>query len=114
MDPLHSTVMPDRNFRVSANQLHTPRYPHALETLVARGAVFRAINKSEGPSRRTTANVAILQTELYNPKQFRGHRDAPPERPYVDGRQYVEYTAQWIIKKSGCFRRFELDSNTKL
>lgn len=66
---------------------------------MARGAVYRAINKSQGPLRRTTANIGILQTEVYNRVGFQGHRDAEPNRPSVDGQQYVEYTAQWIIRK---------------
>ncbi|KAJ5161064.1 hypothetical protein N7492_006456 [Penicillium capsulatum] len=73
--------------------------PIAFETLVARGAVYRAINKKDGPKRKTMANIGILQTEQYNPVAFQGHRDAEPSRPSVDGQAYVEDTAQWIIRK---------------
>ncbi|KAJ5101578.1 hypothetical protein NUU61_003800 [Penicillium alfredii] len=89
----------DAGKKFPKDKIEVSRHPIAFETLVARGAVYRSINKSQGPSRRTAANIGILQTEVYNPVDFQGHRDAEPSRPSVDGQEYVEDTAQWIIKK---------------
>ncbi|KAJ5088399.1 hypothetical protein N7456_012015 [Penicillium angulare] len=44
------------------------------ETLVSRGAVYRAADKTEGPSRHIIANIGVLQHESKN-SSWPGHRD---------------------------------------
>ncbi|KAJ5709840.1 hypothetical protein N7493_009432 [Penicillium malachiteum] len=70
-----------------------------FETTVSRGTVHRALDKSNGPSRHTIANIGILQSEPYDPKKFLSHREAPPDRNSLNKKRYVYDTVQWIIKK---------------
>lgn len=72
------------------------------ETLVSRGAVYRAIDKTKGPSRKIMANIGILQHEEQN-SSFAGHRDAhthaKPSK--VNKRRYINDCVNWIIRKVG-------------
>ncbi|KAF3384715.1 hypothetical protein F1880_001924 [Penicillium rolfsii] len=72
------------------------------ETLVSRGAVYRAIDKTKGPSRKIMANIGILQHEEQN-SNFAGHRDTHNHvKPSpVNGKRYVNDCVNWIIKKVG-------------
>ncbi|KAI3189013.1 hypothetical protein CBS147311_10009 [Penicillium roqueforti] len=69
------------------------------ETLVSRGAVYRAIDKSNGPSRQIMANIGILQNEEYDNK-YPGHRDTPGgTRHPKDKKLYVHRCVNWVIKR---------------
>lgn len=70
------------------------------ETLVSRGAVYRALDKMNGPRRKIMANIGILQHEHKN-HRFAGHRDAGEfvTRSPVDNKLYVYDCVNWIIKK---------------
>ncbi|KAJ5242241.1 uncharacterized protein N7469_000568 [Penicillium citrinum] len=72
------------------------------ETLVSRGAVYRAIDKTNGPSRKIMANIGILQHEEQN-SSFAGHRDAHihARLSKVNKRRYINDCVNWIIKKVG-------------
>lgn len=72
------------------------------ETLVSRGAVYRAIDKSNGPSRQIMANIGILQNEEYDNK-YPGHRDTPGgTRHPKDKKLYVHRCVNWVIKRVKC------------
>lgn len=69
--------------------------------MVSRGAVLRALDKSQGPARRALANVAVLQTEPLD-CGHPGHRDCKPIIDPNDMKKYVPNTMQWLVKKV-CF-----------
>ncbi|KAJ5645635.1 hypothetical protein N7507_011646 [Penicillium longicatenatum] len=69
------------------------------ETLVSRGAVYRAIDKSNGPSRHIMANIGILQIEEVINK-LAAHRDAKERKRHpVNKRLYIPNCVNWVIKK---------------
>lgn len=83
--------------------LHSPFYSSVFETTVSRGTVYRAIDKSKGPLRKTIANIGILQTETYDPKIFAAHKKGHKDRNRFNKKEYVYDTVQWVIKKVGSF-----------
>ncbi|KAL2869532.1 Hsp70 family protein [Aspergillus lucknowensis] len=64
---------------------------------VSHGAVFRALNKSDGPKRIVQSNFGFLQWELYS-KRHKGHRGVFPTTHKTDGKHYVR-VLDWVIKK---------------
>ncbi|CRG87920.1 Replication polyprotein [Talaromyces islandicus] len=84
--------------RFSHPRVMTPR-ADVYETTVSRGAVYRAIDKSKGPMRYTTANIGILQTEEHDRKRIAAHREFQGDRNNLDRKKYVYDAVQWIIKK---------------
>jgi hypothetical protein len=69
-----------------------------IDTVVSRGTVYRAIDKSNGPARQIIANFGLLQLEEYNSK-CAPHRDAMLRFNNHDRRRYVDDCVNWIIKK---------------
>lgn len=64
------------------------------------GAVLRALNKEDGPSRITRSSFGFLRTEPHEPNVFPAHK--APVRPTLDkldGKKYVRNTIDWLVKK---------------
>ncbi|KAL4982662.1 hypothetical protein BDW68DRAFT_182336 [Aspergillus falconensis] len=76
--------------------LYPPRWLDSAVT-VSHGAVFRALNKSDGPKRIVQSNFGFLQLELYSRRQP-AHRDVVPIYNPTDGKRYVR-VLDWVIKK---------------
>ncbi|KAJ5956679.1 hypothetical protein N7501_010958 [Penicillium viridicatum] len=68
------------------------------ESIVSGGAVYRAIDKSNGPRRRILANIGILQIEPQNRKLV-AHRNIIPYFNPCDEKYYIDNCLNWIIKK---------------
>ena len=66
-------------------------------TAVASGAVLRALNKEQGPSRQARSSYGILRSELFNKEVH--HKDLKPVWDDVDGMRYIKNTIDWILKK---------------
>ncbi|KAJ6100061.1 hypothetical protein N7467_001596 [Penicillium canescens] len=88
-------------------QFMNTKFPHlqliyprdsGWEAIVSGGAVYRAINKSNGPSRKLLANIGILQIEEYS-RKFAGHRYTAPFLNPCNNREYATNCLNWIIKK---------------
>ncbi|KAL2808863.1 hypothetical protein BJX63DRAFT_424297 [Aspergillus granulosus] len=54
---------------------------------VSHGAVFRALNKSDGPKRVAQSNFGFLQLELYN-ERLSAHREVGRTFNHTDGKYY--------------------------
>lgn len=67
-------------------------------TAVASGAVLRALNKQQGPTREAYSSFGFLRVEPYAPKHFVGHRRAEPLVDEVDGEKYVTVIDYFIQK----------------
>ncbi|RAH42839.1 Hsp70 family protein [Aspergillus brunneoviolaceus CBS 621.78] len=67
-------------------------------TLVSRGCVYRAIDKSNGPHRQIIANIGYTQSEEYDPK-CAAHRAVRPEFQILVRQRYVYNCINWIFKK---------------
>lgn len=63
---------------------------------VSHGAVFRTLNKEDGPSRKLQSNFGFLQIEEYNNKL---HPAAIPIHNPLDNKKYVYDILDWVIKK---------------
>lgn len=68
------------------------------EAIVSGGAVYRAIDKSNGPRRNILANIGILQIEPQNRKLV-AHRNIVPYFNPCDEKYYIDNCLNWIIKK---------------
>ncbi|KAJ5491999.1 hypothetical protein LT330_009208 [Penicillium expansum] len=68
------------------------------EAIVSGGAVYRAIDKSNGPRRIILANIGILQVEEQNRKLV-AHRNIVPYFNPCDEKYYIDNCLNWIIKK---------------
>ncbi|KAF7515242.1 hypothetical protein PCG10_003550 [Penicillium crustosum] len=75
------------------------------EAIVSGGAVYRAIDKSNGPRRNILANIGILQIEPQNRKLV-AHRNIVPYFNPCDEKYYIDNCLNWIIKKG---REVEFD-----
>lgn len=69
-----------------------------MSTVVSHGAVFRALNKEDGPQRQIMASLGVLQHEIYNPN-LRAHLLSSNRRYGMDGKSYVLEVIEWIIRK---------------
>lgn len=69
-----------------------------METAVSHGAVYRALNKEDGPIRKLQSNFGFLQIEEYQNK-LRGHRGASPTYQPLNNKKYVYDVLDWVIKK---------------
>ncbi|PYI35263.1 hypothetical protein BP00DRAFT_442793 [Aspergillus indologenus CBS 114.80] len=67
-------------------------------TLVSRGCVYRAIDKSNGPHRQMIANIGFTQSEEYNPK-CAAHKAVGATLQSLTGEKYVYNCINWIFKK---------------
>lgn len=66
------------------------------EIAVAHGAVLRALDKENGPTRFTESSYGFLRTEPYS-KEI--HPDMRPMIDPLDGERYIKHTIDWLIKK---------------
>ncbi|EXJ61551.1 hypothetical protein A1O7_01979 [Cladophialophora yegresii CBS 114405] len=66
-------------------------------TAVARGAVLRALRKEDGPARVLQASYGFIRTERYGTQAE--HLGQVPITDKIDGREYIDNTIEWIIKK---------------
>ncbi|KAL4944075.1 hypothetical protein BDV06DRAFT_233909 [Aspergillus oleicola] len=80
--------------------------PIKLDTAstVSHGAVFRALNKADGPKRIIQSNFGFYQIEEYSPK-VPAHRGICPTQNEVDGKKYVYNVLDWVIKKNQVLRK---------
>ncbi|KAJ5199425.1 hypothetical protein N7491_000016 [Penicillium cf. griseofulvum] len=85
-------------------QLNYPK-DSGWETIVSGGAVYRAIDKSNGPRRKILANIGILQVEEKDRKLV-AHRNIVPYFNPCDEKYYIGDCLNWIIKKG---REVEFD-----
>ncbi|CZR60755.1 related to hsp70 protein [Phialocephala subalpina] len=69
------------------------------ETLVARGAILRALDKKNGPTRVTRSSYGFLRTEPFDSTAYLAHVGIRPSLDKVDGIYYVRNTIDWLIKK---------------
>ncbi|KAH7305661.1 hypothetical protein BKA65DRAFT_520707 [Rhexocercosporidium sp. MPI-PUGE-AT-0058] len=67
-------------------------------TAVASGAVLRALNKQQGPTRQVYSSFGFLRNEPYLPDDFEGHRLAKPFRDEIDGEEYVTAIDYFMVK----------------
>ena len=64
---------------------------------MARGAVLRALRKEDGPARVLQSSYGFIRTEIYNTQAQ--HAGQVPIKDKVDGKQYIDNTIEWVIKK---------------
>lgn len=70
-----------------------------MSTIVSHGAVFRALNKENGPERKILASLGVLQHEIYDDK-IKAHKLSPEDITDArDGKSYVLNVIEWLIKK---------------
>jgi hypothetical protein len=69
-----------------------------MATAVSHGAVFRALNKDDGPTRKIQSNFGFLQIEQYS-KTLPAHQAAVPTYNDTDGKRYIYDVLDWVIKK---------------
>ena len=67
-------------------------------TAVASGAVLRALNKQQGPSRQSYSSFGFLRIEPYLPESFEGHSLTTAVRDEVDGEDYVTVIDYFMVK----------------
>ncbi|KAB8293932.1 hypothetical protein EYC80_009405 [Monilinia laxa] len=68
-------------------------------TAVASGAVFRALDKKNGPERISQSSYGLLRLEPWEPRMYPGHGGAkPPETSELDGERYVPTIDYFMIK----------------
>jgi hypothetical protein len=65
---------------------------------VARGAVFRALDKRHGPKRITQCSYGFLRTEPFMEWE-KEHKGVKPSIDKLDGEKYVTSTIDWLVKK---------------
>ncbi|KAF2734482.1 hypothetical protein EJ04DRAFT_602989 [Polyplosphaeria fusca] len=87
--------------------------PNSASTAVARGAVLRALNKSDGPARITHCSYGFLLNELYQPQVHPAHKGARVTIDPDDGRRFVNSAIDWVITAgtlldNGHTHRFEV------
>jgi hypothetical protein len=70
--------------------------PEHVDSAVARGAVLRALNKANGPTRISRSSYGILTDELFD-KNDPKHKGLKGRRSRADGRIYIRDTIQWQI-----------------
>ncbi|KAL5341915.1 hypothetical protein BJX70DRAFT_395283 [Aspergillus crustosus] len=72
---------------------------------VSHGAVFRALNKSDGPKRIVQSNFGFLQIEEYN-KRLRAHQEAVATFNETDEKSYVYNVLDWdqVLAKNHTIR----------
>lgn len=69
-----------------------------MSTIVSHGAVFRALNKENGPERKIMASFGLLQDERYN-DQIEGHTLHYITQGTLDAEGYATNVIEWLIKK---------------
>lgn len=70
-------------------------------TAVSKGAVLRAFNKEDGPSRKLQSNFGLKRKEIFDPK-LDGHLKASApkrEKDNLDGEIYVRDIIEWKLFK---------------
>ncbi|KAF1949105.1 hypothetical protein CC80DRAFT_497783 [Byssothecium circinans] len=72
--------------------------PDNPSTAVAQGAVLRALDKANGPSRITQCSYGYLSSEPYEPEVFEEHRQTKCRVNKADGEKYVDDTINWFIQ----------------
>ncbi|KAJ9133270.1 Hsp70 family protein-like protein [Pleurostoma richardsiae] len=70
--------------------------PSDTTTAVASGAVLRALNKENGPSRKARSSYGILRTEPYG--EYPEHK-GPVYNDPQDGLRYIKDTIDWKLIK---------------
>ncbi|KAH8685484.1 hypothetical protein BGZ60DRAFT_365995 [Tricladium varicosporioides] len=73
--------------------------PHVPSTVVARGAVLRALDKDDGPDRITSCSYGFLRTEPWEPEHIPAHSKVKCHIDKTDGEKYVDNTINWLIQK---------------
>lgn len=69
-------------------------------TVVAQGAVLRALRKEEGPDRVLQSSYGFLTCEHYMDEGCEAaHSQQKPFRDPIDGQEYIENTIRWEIHK---------------
>jgi hypothetical protein len=69
-----------------------------VSTIVSHGAVFRALNKENGPERTIMASFGLLQDERYNDK-FEGHALHYITQGTMDPAEgWATNVIEWLIK----------------
>jgi hypothetical protein len=73
---------------------------YGSETAVASGAVLRALNRADGPTRVIQSSYGFLRNEPWAPDRIDAHRHSNPQRADPnDGDRYVKNTIYWVVKK---------------
>lgn len=70
-----------------------------MSTVVSHGAVFRALNKKDGPERKIKASLGVLQHEIYDPNLKAHLLSSDNRRDGMDGKPYVLNVIEWLIRK---------------
>jgi hypothetical protein len=70
-----------------------------MSTVVSHGAVFRALNKEDGPQRKIMASLGVLQYEIYNPNIKANLLSSDNRREGMDGKSYVRDVIEWLIRR---------------
>lgn len=70
------------------------------ETAIATGAILRALNPEQGPTRIIGSSYGFLRTEPHEPECIDAHKYSNPKRvDPIDGERYVKNTIFWVLKK---------------
>ncbi|KAE9377463.1 hypothetical protein N431DRAFT_329570 [Stipitochalara longipes BDJ] len=94
---LRNLLATEKNFLDQEIHLLIPRT--ARSTVVARGAILRALNKDHGPPRFTSCSYGFLRTEPYEPEEFAAHKNTKCHIDRADGEKYIDGTINWLIQK---------------
>ena len=68
-------------------------------TAVASGAVLRALNKEDGPTRHIQSSYGFIRAEYYEPDVVKEQRGVNAWRDPLDGELYIKNTIDWVVKK---------------
>ncbi|KAH8700711.1 hypothetical protein BGW36DRAFT_425525 [Talaromyces proteolyticus] len=70
-----------------------------MSSIVSHGAVFRALNKKNGPERKIAASIGVLTEELFDSNNP-GHWTIPEgTHSHLDGEHWARDLIDWHIKK---------------
>ncbi len=68
----------------------------SVATAVASGGVLRALNKDQGPERKSRSSYGILRKEHFD--DYKAHKGEKPRIDKWDGLEYIP-TIYWVLKK---------------
>ena len=98
---LENVIATERNLLGQPIEFINPRH---IDSAVARGAVLRALNKENGPERKSRTSYGIICSDPFDKDNPR-HRGLRGTRNPVDGELYIMNTIHWKIQEVGIVLR---------
>ena len=79
-------------------RLIRPMEASQCETAISAGAVYRALNKQNGPVRESLSSYGFLQDEEFDPA-LDAHKGKKVIFDPLDKKEYIDRCINWLIKK---------------